>query len=69
MRGLVPAVHPVQHRIVLVHDAHRSLGDRLQILIGNDDRHLDDAVGIGLESGHFQVNPDEATCVLCHNFA
>ena len=34
--------------------------------VGDDQRHLDDAVGVGLEAGHFHVDPDQAVGVLGH---
>ena len=30
-------------------------------------RNLDDAVGVGRQTGHFHVQPDEVVLILCHN--
>src|SRR5882672_12659409 len=64
MGALVPFVHGVEHFVGLVHDQYRCLGDHVQSRIGNDDRNLDDTVGVGIEAGHLHVQPDEIILVL-----
>ena len=66
MRALVPRVHRGEHRVVLVDDPHRRFGDGDEVGVGDDQRDLDDPVGLGLEAGHFQVDPDQAVGVLRH---
>jgi hypothetical protein len=52
--------------IRLVHDPDRRFGDGLEMVIGDDERELDDAVGAGRESGHFEVDPDQPVRILRH---
>jgi hypothetical protein len=41
-------------------------GHRVEVTVGDDERHFDDAIGVRLEAGHLHVDPDEAACVLGH---
>jgi len=38
---------------------HRTLGQHVQVGIGDDHGDFDDAVGIRIEPGHFHVDPDQ----------
>ena len=66
MRRLVPRIHRVERRVVLVNDEHRRLRDGFERVVGDDERHLDDPIGIGLQAGHFEVDPDQPVGVLWH---
>nr|GEU28358.1 ornithine carbamoyltransferase, chloroplastic [Tanacetum cinerariifolium] len=57
--ALVPGVHAVQHFIALVNHQHRAFGQHVQVHVGDDHGHFDDAVGVRLEAGHFHVDPDQ----------
>jgi hypothetical protein len=50
-----------------MHGDHRALRDHIQVAVGDDHGDLDDAVAVGIEAGHFHVQPDEVILVLCHN--
>ena len=67
MRALVPRVHAGQHRVALVDDPHRRFGDGVELAVGDDQRDFDDPVAVGLEPGHFEVDPDETARVLGHS--
>jgi hypothetical protein len=64
----IPLVHAAQHRIGLMHDPGRRLGDNVEVRVGNHHRQLDDAIAVRIEAGHFHVQPDERVLILCHNF-
>ena len=55
----VPVVHRRQGRVALVDGQHRSFGEHVQLAVGNDGRDFDDAVGLGVQAGHFQVDPNQ----------
>ena len=46
---------------------HGPFGHGLQAGIGDHDSQFDDAVAVGIETGHLHVQPDEVVLVLCHN--
>ena len=54
-----PLIHARQHRIRLMHGDHGPLGDEIQIRIGDDCGHLNDAVSVRIQSGHLQIDPDQ----------
>ena len=56
---LVPVVHRRQRRVALVDGQHRPLGENSELAVGHDGRDFDDAVGLGIQTGHFQINPDQ----------
>ena len=59
MGALVPGVH-LAHRLVgLVDREHRAFGQDVQMHVGDHDGHLDDAVRVRLQAGHFHVDPDQ----------
>jgi len=63
----VSRFHPVEHAVGLMHRDHRRFGNGVELRVGDHDRDLDDAIGIGLQAGHFHVQPDEVILILCHN--
>ena len=65
--GFIPRVHAVHDAVGLMHHQHGGFGNGFQIIVGDDDGDLDDAVGIGIEPRHFHVYPDEVIFILCHN--
>jgi hypothetical protein len=66
VRALVPRIHCVQHLVGLVDDQHRALGEQIQVRIGDEHGHLDDAIAVGSEPGHFHVDPDEVVRIGGH---
>jgi hypothetical protein len=38
---------------------HRAFDTQRELRVGDDDRDLDDPVAIGVEAGHFEVDPDQ----------
>jgi hypothetical protein len=64
----VPIVHGIEDPVRLVHDQHRSLGDRGEPGVGHDDGDLEDPVAVRIEAGHLHVEPDEMIRVLRHRF-
>lgn len=66
MGGLVPVVHGVEQAVGLVHHQHRAFGHHGEIGLGHDHRHLDDALFLGIEPGHFHIEPDQAVFVRSH---
>ena len=66
VRALVPAIHRLQHLVGLVQDEHRAFGHRDELRIGDEQRDLDDAIGVRLQSGHLHVDPDEVVLVGGH---
>ena len=37
----------------------RTLGDRVEVEVGDDGCHLDDHIGVGLEARHLEIYPDQ----------
>ena len=56
----VPVVHGRECLVRLMNGDHRSLIQNLQVLVGDDRGDLDDVVGVGLQTGHFQIYPDQS---------
>ena len=50
-----------------MHDDDRRLGHGFELLVGDDDGDLDDAIAVGFEAGHLYVQPYQVFGVLCHN--
>src|SRR5260370_6350543 len=42
-----------------MHREHRTFGKHAEVFVGYDRRDLDDEIGLRLESGHFQIDPNE----------
>ena len=55
----VPFIHRGHYRVGLVDRDHRPFGEDVQIAIGDDGGDLDDAIVEGVQTGHFQIDPDE----------
>jgi hypothetical protein len=49
-----------------MHDVHRRLRDDDEVVIGDDERDFENAIAIGLETRHFEVDPDEPIRVRRH---
>ena len=69
MMMLVPVIHRGQPLFTLADRQHWAFCQDVQIGIGNQRGDFNDAVGIGLQPGHLQVNPDQIlrfihACVL-----
>ena len=57
--ALVPGIHLVQQFIGLVDRKNGPLDARFQARSRHDDGDFEKAVGIGLQAGHFAVEPDQ----------
>ena len=53
----------VQHGVALVHREHRAFDADRQLRVGDDDGDLDDAVALGAQAGHLEVDPDQVGVV------
>ncbi len=56
---LVPIVHGIQDGIGLVDHQGGALGHQVEVLIGNEGGDLQDHAGLGVQTGHFHVHPDQ----------
>ena len=65
----IPFIHGGQHVIGLMYREHRTFRQYIQLAVGNDGGDLDNTVGLGIETGHFQVDPDQVVRVLRHRRA
>ena len=54
-----PFIHAIEHFVALVHDDGGPLIENIQVLVGDDGGDFDDAVGVRIEPGHFEIDPDE----------
>jgi hypothetical protein len=66
MMAGVPFIHRRQYGLALVNRKARTLGDHLEIGIGNEGGNLDDVVIERIESGHFKVDPDQMVVIRIH---
>ena len=66
MLGGIPLIHGGEHGIGLMNGEHRTFRQYIQLAVGNDGGDLDNTVGLGIETGHFQVYPDQVVRVLRH---
>ncbi len=55
----VPLVHAGEDRVTLVDGDHRAFGQHVELAVGDDGGHFDDVVLVGIQTGHFQVDPDQ----------
>ena len=58
-----PFIHLLQQAVGLMNGNHRPLCHDIQLGVGDDAGHLDNAFLLGIQTGHFQVNPDQAVAV------
>ncbi len=56
---LIPLVHLGQRCFVLMDRIDRPLGDQSQRGIGHERGNLDDRIRLWLQTGHFEIDPDE----------
>jgi hypothetical protein len=66
VRALVPVIHGVEHGVGLMQHQHRAFLDQIEILVGHHQGDFQHRVGIGIEAGHFHVDPDQMRRVLWH---
>ncbi len=66
MGAAIPVIHRLQHLGRRGNCQHRAGGQFVEILVGHDGGNLDDLVGGRVQSGHFQVDPDQV--VVVHNY-
>ena len=64
----VPFVHGLEYVFGVVDRYDGALGEDVQLRVRDDGRYFQDDVLFGVESGHFEVHPDEiaGTFLLCH---
>ncbi|AAW75461.1 predicted GTPases [Xanthomonas oryzae pv. oryzae KACC 10331] len=65
----VPLVHRFQGFQRMRDGQFRPLGKHVQLRIGHDGGDLDNRIAIGIQAGHFQIDPDQSVVackVLCH---
>ncbi len=55
----IPLVHCLESRLAYRNRKHWPHGDLVELIVGNQSRNLDDVIGIRIEPGHFQVDPDQ----------
>src|ERR1700737_4451745 len=55
----IPIIHCAEHRLALMHRQHGTFGKHVEVFVGYDRRNLDDEIGLRLEPGHFQIDPNE----------
>ncbi len=58
--ALVPFVHLRKHGLALVHGQLRAVSDHIQFTVRHHGGNFDNAVVLGSESGHLEVDPDQA---------
>src|ERR1700722_20920485 len=56
---LVPVVHERENRLGLMDREHRPVRNDDELLVGHDGCDFDDGIGLGLQTRHFQVDPDK----------
>ena len=59
VRSLVPGIHLVQQFVRLVNGKHGAFNAGFEARAGHDHSNLQQAVGVGLQAGHFTVQPDQ----------
>jgi hypothetical protein len=55
----IPIVHGGEHSLALMHCEDRALRQHIEVFVGYDRRNLDDEIGLGFETGHFQIDPNQ----------
>src|SRR3984885_2811010 len=55
----VPIVHRTEHGLLLLNRDDRTFGEHVEVFVGYDRGDLDDEIGLRLEPGHFQIDPNE----------
>jgi ribosome biogenesis GTPase / thiamine phosphate phosphatase len=56
---LVPVIHPRKDALGLMDREDRAVGNHDELLVGYHGRNFNDGIGIGLQTGHFQIDPDQ----------
>lgn len=60
----VPLVHGGEYGVAVVDGDHRAFSQGVEVAVGDNGRHLDDDVGVGVQTGHFQIDPNQVLWVL-----
>jgi ribosome biogenesis GTPase len=55
----IPVIHCIEHRLALMHREYRAFCKHVQVFVGYDRRNLYDEIGLRLEAGHFEIDPNE----------
>jgi len=65
VRRAIPLVHGAEHGIALVNRQHRTLRNHIQRGIRDDRCDLDDVIGLRIQAGHLEIDPDEVVGFQC----
>ena len=60
----VPLVHRFEHLIGLMYDQVGAFSDHAQLAISDQNRDLQDAIGLGVEPRHLHIHPNDSRHVL-----
>ena len=60
----IPLIHGGEDGVAVVNGDHRTFGQGVEVAVGDNRRHLDDDVGVGVQTGHFQIDPNQVLWVL-----
>ena len=60
----VPLVHGGEYGVAVVDGDHRPFGQGVEVAVGDNGGHLDDDVGVRVQTGHFQIDPNQVLWVL-----
>ena len=60
----VPRIHRRQHALRLMQGQHRTLGDHLELHVGDHDRDLEYAIAVRIQPAHLHVEPHQIVLVV-----
>ena len=60
----VPFVHARQHFIAVMDGDNRTFSQGVEVAVGDDGGHFNNDVVIRIQTGHFQVDPDQVLRVV-----
>jgi hypothetical protein len=64
MMGRIPLVHGFEHLIGLMQNQVGPLSDDIELAIGDQNRDLQDAFGLGFKPRHLHVHPNDSRHLL-----
>ncbi len=59
MLALIPRVHAREHFFGLMDHDRGPFCDDIQVLVGDHRGDFDDLIGLGHQTGHLQIDPDQ----------
>jgi hypothetical protein len=62
----IPLIHIIQHMLWLVDYQYRAFSDDIEIAVGNNGGHFDDAILIGIQTSHLKVYPNQVPLRQAH---